>query len=64
MQVVATFWFKTGRIFIEATNRMISENDRINGEYYVDQVAKHALDIGYKVKVFGDRKIHRLGNSQ
>ena len=50
--VVATFWFKTGRIFIEATNRMISENDRINGEYYVDQVAKHALDIGYKVKVF------------
>ena len=31
---------------------MISENDRINNEFYVDQVAYHALKLGYKVKVF------------
>lgn len=50
--VVATFWFREGNIFVRATKKMIEENDRINNEFYVDQVAKHALDLGYKVKVF------------
>lgn len=50
--VVATFWFKKGSIFVEATKKMIAENDRINNEFYVDQVAKHALELGYKVKAF------------
>lgn len=50
--VVATFWFKRGCIFVEATEKMISENDRINNEFYVDQVAKHVLELGYKAKVF------------
>lgn len=50
--VVATFWFKKGSIFVEATKKMIFENDRINNEFYADQVVKHALDLGYKVKVF------------
>ncbi|MGN1165310.1 MAG: hypothetical protein ACI4S2_02640, partial [Lachnospiraceae bacterium] len=50
--VVATFWFKKGSIFVEATKKMIAENDKINKEFYVDQVAKHVLDLGYKAKVF------------
>ncbi len=50
--VVATFWFKKAGIFLEATKKMIAENDRINGEYYVDQVAKHVLDLGYRAKIF------------
>ena len=31
--VVATFWFKHGSIFVEATRKMIEENDRINNEF-------------------------------
>ncbi len=50
--VVATFWFKKAKVFLEATKKMIAENDRINGEYYVDQVAKHVLDLGYRAKIF------------
>lgn len=50
--VVATFWFKKAGIFLEATKKMIAENDRINGEYYVDQVAKHVLDLGYRAKIY------------
>lgn len=50
--VVATFWFRQAKIFLEATEKMIAENDRINGEYYVDQVAKHVLDLGYRAKIF------------
>lgn len=50
--VVATFWFREGTIFVEAVNKMIAENDRINNEFYVDQVAKHVIELGYKAKVF------------
>ena len=50
--VVATFWFRKAKIFIEAARKMIAENDRVNGEFYVDQVTKHVLDLGYRAKIF------------
>lgn len=50
--VVATFWFRRAVVFIEATKKMIAENDRINGEFYVDQTVKHVLDLGYRAKIF------------
>lgn len=50
--VVATFWFKRGSIFVEAAERMIDANDRINNEFYVDQAIKHVIELGYSVKVF------------
>lgn len=50
--VVATFWFRKAKVFLEATEKMIRENDRINGEFYVDQTVKHVLDLGYRAKIF------------
>lgn len=50
--IVATFWFKKGSIFVEATEKMIKENDRINNEFYVDEAIKHVLDLGYDARVF------------
>lgn len=50
--VVATFWFKQGSIFVQATNRMIEQNDRINNEFYVDQAIKHVIELGYTARVF------------
>ncbi len=50
--VVATFWFREGRLFVEAANEMIRQNDRINGEFYVDEVIKYNLKWGQSVKVF------------
>ena len=50
--VVATFWFRHGADFVRAAEKMISENDRINGEFYVDQVAKYILNFGLKARVF------------
>lgn len=50
--VVATFWFRKAKVFLEATAKMIHENDRINGEFYVDQTVKHVLDLGYRAKIF------------
>lgn len=50
--VVATFWFRSGAQFVQATEKMIAENDRINNEFYVDEVVKHALELGYRAKAF------------
>lgn len=50
--IVATFWFKKGSTFVKATEKMIAENDRVNNEFYVDEVIKHALDLDFKGKVF------------
>ncbi len=50
--VVATFWFRKAKVFLEATEKMIRENDRVNGEFYVDQTVKHVLDLGYRAKIF------------
>ena len=50
--VVATFYFKTGESFVKAAEKMIKDNDRINNEFYVDQVIKHILELGYTAKVF------------
>lgn len=50
--VVATFWFRKAKVFLEATKKMIEENDRINNEFYVDQTVKHVLDLGYRAKIF------------
>lgn len=50
--VVATFWFRRGKIFVEAAEKMIAENDRINNEFYVDQAIRHVLELGGKAKVF------------
>lgn len=50
--VVGTFWFKSGKIFVEAAEHMIAANTRINNEFYVDECMNDLLSLGYKVKVF------------
>ena len=50
--IVATFWFREGRMFVRAAQKMISENDRVNNEFYMDQVMNHAIQLGWHVKVF------------
>ena len=50
--VVATVWFRKGSIFIDSAKKMIAEDDRVNGEFYVDEVVKHAMELGFKSQVF------------
>jgi len=50
--VVGTFWFKEGKMFIEAAERMIQRNRRINNEFYVDECINDLIELGYNVKVF------------
>jgi dTDP-glucose pyrophosphorylase len=48
--IVGTFWFKSGRDFFDSADKMIAANDRINGEFYVDQVFKYLLKAGRVVR--------------
>ncbi len=50
--VVATFWFRRGSDFVHAAEKMIIENDRINGEFYVDEVMKHTMELGIDTRIF------------
>lgn len=50
--VVAAFWFRHGSDFVSAAKKMISENDRINNEFYVDGVIRHAMESGLDARVF------------
>lgn len=50
--VVATFWYEHGHDFVRSAKKMITENDRVNGEFYIDQVIEHSIALGLKVKVF------------
>ncbi|MBI1216283.1 MAG: nucleotidyltransferase [Alphaproteobacteria bacterium] len=50
--IVATFWFRHGSDFVSLAKRMIAADDRINGEFYVDQCLHHALETGLRVKAF------------
>ena len=49
---VGAFWFKTGKLFVEAAERMIAQNRRINNEFYVDECINDVIQLGYKAKVF------------
>lgn len=49
--VVGTFWFRHGHDFVAAADAMIAANDRINGEFYVDQVFKYLIMAGLDVRV-------------
>ena len=49
--VVGTFWFKRGRDFFSAADQMIENDDRINGEFYVDQVFHYFLSGKFNVSV-------------
>lgn len=50
--VVGTFWFAKGKYFVEAAERMITQNRRVNNEFYVDECINDLVQLGYKVKVF------------
>lgn len=50
--IVGAFWFAKGRYFVEAAERMIALNRRINNEFYVDECVNDLIELGYKVKVF------------
>lgn len=49
--VVGAFYFKRNQDFIRSVDQMISNNTRINNEFYVDECINNAIVAGLKVKL-------------
>ena len=50
--IVGTFWFQKGKYFVDAAEKMILKNRRINNEFYVDECINDLIEAGLIVKVF------------
>lgn len=50
--IIGAFWFRRANLFAEATDRLIRENRRRNGEFYVDSVVQLLVEQGARAKIF------------
>ena len=50
--IVASFWFKRGKDFVNCTEKMIKADDRVNDEFYIDKVIKYCLAEGLKIRAY------------
>ncbi len=50
--IIGTFYFKKTSYFIDAAKRMIAKGQKINNEFYVDEVMNELIASGLRVNVF------------
>lgn len=50
--VIGAFTFASAKLFKDAVERMIDEDDRTNGEFYADGTVNHILAMGNTAKLF------------
>lgn len=50
--IIGTMFFRTGALFMEGLGDIYRENNRTNGEFYVDNVLQPLIKKGYRVQVF------------
>ena len=56
--VSGTFTFKNSDLFFEGIKKMILENDRVNGAFYLDNVFNH---LTHKSSIFKVEKYYSWG---
>ena len=49
--VIGSFTFRRADIFLDSVDAMISQDRRVNGEFYVDVAIDVAVGLGYRVRV-------------
>ena len=49
---MGAFWFRQGRLFLEAADRVIERNLRVNNEFYVDTVIGELVRSGARCRIF------------
>lgn len=60
---VGIYYFKSGRMFVDAALSMILENDRVNNEFYTCPVYNYVTMVGGKVGIYEieEDQMHGLG---
>ncbi|MGZ5121135.1 MAG: NTP transferase domain-containing protein [Burkholderiales bacterium] len=49
--ITGAFWFRKAALFLDAANRLIAEDRRINGEFYVDSVTQVLIEQARAVRI-------------
>ncbi|ABM72609.1 Hypothetical protein P9515_14021 [Prochlorococcus marinus str. MIT 9515] len=50
--LIGTFTFKKAKYFVQSAELSIACGEKVNGEYYVDNVINKSIEIGLKVAIF------------
>lgn len=50
--ITGAFYFKSAALFKHGYEKLVKENRKVNGEYYVDGVVSILVEEGYNVRVF------------
>lgn len=50
--ICGTFWFRSGALFLEQVQALADDDDRVNGEFYIDTIARRSIAEGKKVRAF------------
>ena len=63
---VGIYYFKQGKIFVDAAIDMIARNDRFNNEFYVCPTYNYAIKEGHKIGIYeiSSEKMHGIGTPQ
>ncbi len=61
---VGIYWFKSGKLFVDAVKSMIDKNIKINGEYYTCPVYNEIIKSHGKIYNYEISKMHPLGTPE
>lgn len=61
---VGFYFWKRGSDFVKYAEKMIQQDIRVNGEFYVCPVYNQAIEDGKKIRVFGIEKMWGLGTPE
>lgn len=50
--IIGSFWFRKALYFTQAAEDMIAADDRVNGEFYIDQCMNWLIKKGLRIHVF------------
>ncbi|WP_167883682.1 NTP transferase domain-containing protein [Leptospira ognonensis] len=50
--IVGAFYFKNARLYKTVLDQLMKDNDRVNGEFYIDTMVGTAIKMNLNVKVF------------
>jgi bifunctional N-acetylglucosamine-1-phosphate-uridyltransferase/glucosamine-1-phosphate-acetyltransferase GlmU-like protein len=50
--IIGAFWFRQASFFLEAADRLIAQNRRVNNEFYVDSTIEVLLEQGRQARLF------------
>lgn len=61
---VGIYYYKSGKLYVDAVNQMIDKNIRTNGEFYVCPAYNEIIENGGKVRTFDIEKMWGLGTPE